>query len=216
MIYLINACRHRVRELPSKKIFLRPTTLSLPTSGRTAILSSDASAIPALVRLITGQLRLSTGKIVRNAILSPPIGKLSNVPAVLTPYQAVQFASRLYDVEATSMLASLMLLTDIEEYIDVPLNEVPPKFRGRFNHALWMTIKFNCYIFFQKVNLSGDPEFIKRADVFMEHAMKNCGFLLFTSIPKYALQSCNRGIVYHDSTLIPFEDTKTAVEFMKS
>lgn len=216
MIHLINACRHKVKENARRKIFLRPTTLSLPVRDRTAILVREPHETPVLMRLFAGQLALTSGIIKREVMLSPPIASLANVPQTFTPYEGVQFASRLYAVDAAKMMAIILLLTEIQDYIDMPLSNIPAKYRNRFNHALWLSIKFDCYVFVNRMLLAGDGEYNSRLTFFMQDLLADSGFLFFTSNVKLAAGTCDAGIVFHDSTLVPFENINNAVEFFES
>jgi ABC-type polysaccharide/polyol phosphate transport system ATPase subunit len=216
LIHLINACRHKVKERPGKKIFLMPTTLSLPARERTAILVREPDESTILMRLFAGQLRLTSGVIKREVMLSPPIASLGNVPKTLTPYEAIQFASRLYGMDAAKMMAIILLLTEIDDYIDIPLSEIPAKYRSRFNHALWLSVKFDCYTFVNKMLVSKDPEYNERLTFFMQDLMADSGFLFFTSDVRSAMGTCDGGIVFHENILIPFENISNAVEFFES
>ncbi len=216
MIHLINACRHKVKERPGKKIFLMPTSLSLPAKERTAILVREPDEATILMRLFAGQLRLTSGVIKREVMLSPPIGSIGNVPKTLTPYEGIQFASRLYGVDMAKMMAIIMLLTEIDDYVDLPLSEIPAKYRSRFYHALWLSVKFDSYVFVNKMLISRDPEYNDRLTFFMQDLMADSGFLLFTSDARLAMGTCDGGIVFHENILIPFENISNAVEFFDS
>lgn len=216
MIHLIDACRHKVKENPRKKVFLRPTTLSLPVRERTAILVSEPHETFVLMRLFSGQLPLTGGTVKREVMLSPPIASLGSVPKTFTPYEGVKFASLLYGVDVAKMMAIILLLTEIDDYIDIPIGEMPAKYRNRFNHALWLSVKFDCYIFVNRMLLSGDVEYNDRLTSFMQDLMADSGFLLFTSNAKMATGTCDVGVVFHDSTLVPFENIGDAVEFFQS
>lgn len=216
MISLVEACRHRVKDMPGQKLFLKPSSLKLPADGKTAIFVSDDNCLTPLIRIFTGQLRLSSGRIYRTSSLSPPVGKLANVSGRLSPYEAVRYASKLYDVDFAKMMTTLMLIADIEDFVDQPISEIPPLYRNRFHHALWLSIRFDTYVYMQHVELSSDTEYCDRLRVFRDKILADTGFLLFTKNVSTASTFCDHGIVYSDRGLIPFESIEAAIEYFNN
>ncbi len=212
MISLVEACRHKVKEFPRKKLFLKPSTLKIDSGAKVAILMENDGDIVPLMRLITGQLRVSSGKIYRTSTLSPPIGKLANVNGRISPYEAVRYASKLYDVEFSKMMTTLLVLTEIEEFVDLPISEIPPLFRNRFHHALWLCLRFDTYIYMQHCEIPKDEEYSGRLEIYRNKVLADSGMLLFTGNGATAEKYCDQAIIFSDQGLIPFKSVQSAVE----
>ncbi len=214
MISLVNACRHKVKELPKKKLFLKPSTFKMEASAKIAVLLKDDNDIAPLIRIFTGQLRLSSGKIYRTSTLSPPVGKLANVSGRVTPYAAVRYASKLYDVEFSKMMTTLLVLTELEEFVDTPISEIPTLLRNRFHHALWLSLRFDTYIYMQHCEMPKDEDYSGRLEVYRNKVLADSGMLLFTRNTVTARKYCDHGIVFADQGLLPFGSIDAAIEYI--
>jgi len=216
VISFVEACRHKVKDAPKKKVFLKPSSLKFQADAKTAVLVKDEAEITPLVRILTGQLRLSSGRIYRTSTLSPPVGKLATVSTALSPYEVVRYASKLYDVDFSKMMTTLMIITDIEEYIDTPVSEIPQLYRTRFNHALWLAIRFDTYIHMQSLEPTSDVEYCERLKIFRENILVGTGMIFFTKNVELASTSCNQGVVYSDCGLVPFQTIEAAIEYFNN
>ena len=213
---MVGAARFKVKSFKASPVFLKPTTLSFRTSDRVAVLAHDDIVLNGLIRILCRSLPLDEGQITCDAFLSPPIGGMTSTNPALTGLEGVKFAARLYGVDEMQLFGSVQALTEGGDALYQKLRDMPPALRAQFNHALWLCIRFDTYLFQQNVVVGADKGYKDRCQWLLDEVMDRVGFILFTKRPKTALEFCDYGFVYQEGSLIPFQNMKMATDFFQS
>lgn len=210
MIHFIGAGKWYVGDRGKTLVILEPTTLSVPTDRRVGLLGAPKSGLSTIVNMIAGQVPVTTGQIVRQARISPPVGYMGAVHVRLTAAENAAFFARIYEADPLEVIDFVLAFCDLGEYEERPAGEYPPGLRARVAYALSYALHFECFLIDEDIG-PRRAEVLARCEHMIKTVYKDAGLFLATHDPEAVRQYCDLVLVLKNQALIPFTNVEEAI-----
>jgi capsular polysaccharide transport system ATP-binding protein len=184
-------------------------TVTLPTDRPFAILGHDATELAALLMTITGSLLPFSGRLVRAATISFPIGGSAALKMNLSCRQNIKYICDIYGVTSGPIVEFVKTQSGIGESIDLPVASLPMPWRQRLIYSLGYGLPFQCYMFNEHVAV-GDAEFRQRCLDLYDERMRSAGSIVATRSSRAAVRVATAGAILYGQRLHLYDDVRDA------
>jgi capsular polysaccharide transport system ATP-binding protein len=195
-----------------EKVVLHPTTLSIPTHRNVALLGANGAGKSTLMRLIAGVEEADTGRVVRAASVSWPLGFSGGLHGSLTGLQNSEFIARIYGLPVDRVVAFVSEFSELGTYLNMPVETYSSGMRARLAFGISFSIDFDCYLIDEGLSV-GDQWFRDKAQATFDQRRRHSGMLFVSHNPKTVESYCDMGIVLIDGRLVPFDSLAEAADF---
>lgn len=211
MIHLENVSK-TYRTKAGDRIVLNPTTLSIPSHEHVAVLGRNGAGKSTLLRMIAGVEKPDEGRIVRTTNVSWPIGFGGVLHRSLTGRQNVEFAARIYKLDAREAVDYVEEFTELGAYLDEPVRSYSAGMKSKLAFGLSFCVDFDCYLIDEAIS-TGDQWFREKAAAAFDARRQRAGVLFVSHNPSAVKRFCDKGLVLADGYLVPFSDLDDAIDF---
>jgi capsular polysaccharide transport system ATP-binding protein len=211
MIHLINVAKAYAAG-KSEKVILHPTTLSIPTHRNVALLGANGAGKSTLMRLIAGVEEADSGRIVRAASVSWPLGFSGGLHGSLTGLQNAQFIARIYGASVERVVDFVADFSELGSYLQMPVETYSSGMRSRLAFGISFSIDFDCYLIDEGLSV-GDQWFRDKAFAAFEERRRHSGMLFVSHSPRAVEAYCDMGMVLVNGHLVPFSTLAEAEDF---
>ncbi|SFR42915.1 capsular polysaccharide transport system ATP-binding protein [Yoonia tamlensis] len=174
------------------------------------ILGANGSGKSTLVRLISGAEAPTSGRVVRQANVSFPLGFSGTFNSYLTGRQNAVFVARVYGANVARVLEFVWDFAELGTFFDMPLNTYSSGMRARFGLGVSLAIDFDVYLI-DEVTEVGDKRFrAKSQAAFRERALTSDVILVSHNLQTVRAY-CDRALVLQNGELTPFDSVEDAI-----
>lgn len=210
MIHFINVGKWYVIDRDQTAVILQPTTLSVPTDRRVGLLGAPKSGLSTVVNMIAGRTPPTIGQIVREGVISPPVGYMGAVNVKLTAAENAAFFARIYEADPLEVIDSVLAFADLGEYEDLPTGKYPMGLRARVAYALSYALRFECFLVDDAIG-PRRRDAHERCRLMLKDVYRDSGLFLATHDPDMLREYCDLALVLKNQTLIPFTNVEEAI-----
>lgn len=144
---------------------------------RMGILGANGSGKSTLIRILSGILLPTTGKVRRGLRLSWPLALGGAFEGELTGYDNVRFLSRLYDLPFRETFDYVADFSELGKHMYMPVRFYSDGMRMRLAFALSLSMDFECYLI-DEVILVGDRRFQLKCHDELFGRRRHCGMIM--------------------------------------
>jgi capsular polysaccharide transport system ATP-binding protein len=209
MIHLRSATKIFLSEDFPPKLVLRPTTLTLPTDRRVAILGERSQGKTSLLRLLTGALAPDQGQVITPPLSFSPIvnpGRLFH--ARLSGMENIRLVARMLGADADRLSRAVRAFCRDEIDLEKPLRLYSGVGRQFLEIGLVSALPFECYVLDNAHTVP--PELLERC--FNATAGRGAGMIYTTSVSRHVYHYADYAVVIRDGTLRAFNQVEEAIE----
>lgn len=209
MIYLRSATKTYFSEDMPPKLVLRPTTLTLPTDRRVAILGGRSQGKTTLLRLLTGALAPNDGQVIAAPLHFSPIvnpGQLFH--ARLSGMENIRLVARMLGVDGERLSRAVVVFCRGEIDLEMPLRLYTGVRRQLLEIGLLSVLPFDCYVLDNAHLL--EPALLERC--FKTTAGRGAGMIYATSVSRHVYHYADHAVVIRDGTVRGFNQVEEAIE----
>lgn len=194
-----------------RKIVLRDVSLTLPAGRSVGLLGRNGSGKSTLLQMIGGSAEPDSGRIVREARISWPLGFRGGFNGSLTGAQNARFIARIYGVDTDDMVARVAAFSELGAYMHMPVSSYSSGMRARLAFAASMAVDFDVYLV-DEITAVGDAAFKRKCAMAFREKLGQADIIMVSHSTGSIRQYCQSGIVLEDGTLRYFEDVRDAIE----
>ena len=194
-----------------RKVVLDHVTTRFERGHSYGILGVNGAGKSTTIRLLSGTEFPNSGKIVRNARISWPIGLASAFNGLMTGRANVTFAARAYGQDVRRVLDFVEDFSELGDYLDAPTKTYSSGMGGRLAFALSMAIEFDCYLI-DEVTAVGDARFQARCQRAFAGRRAQADVIMVSHSQSTIKDYCDRGAVLVDGRLMMFSDVDEAID----
>ena len=196
------------------KVVLDHVSMDFQSGRNYGILGINGAGKSTLMRIMGGTEFPNSGRTVRRARISWPLGFAGGLHPKLTGLENVQFVARVYGHNVKKVVDFVEDFSELGRYMNVPISTYSSGMSQRLAFGLSMAVDFECYLI-DEVTAVGDARFqVRCAAEFAKRRSK--ADIIMVSHDMATLQNyCNRGIVLAHGRLHVFEKIDDAIELYK-
>jgi len=202
--YQTNLGRHYV---------LRDTSFYIPPLAKVGVVGRNGAGKSTLMRLLAGIDMPNKGRVVREGLISWPLGLATGLQSAMTGRENSRFACRIQGLgfaEMPEILDFIQAFSEIGRYFDEPVRSYSSGMKARLNFAIAMAFNFDCYLI-DELTAVGDEVFKQKSRAMFEQKKSTSGFVLVSHSMSQLLSECESGLLIYEGTAQYFESIEEAV-----
>ena len=191
----------------------KDVNFTIPTNVNVGILGRNGAGKSTLLRLISGADRPSSGKIVRDARISWPVGFGGGLQGSLTGRQNAKFVCRIQGREEDSeeIIGRIREFTEIGEAFDEPVKSYSAGMKARLLFGMSLAFDFDVYIS-DEVTAVGDAAFRQKALTHFRELVGRAGLIMVSHSENTLRDFCEAGILLDDGQAYWYDRIDDAID----
>lgn len=194
-----------------KKIILGGFSGVIEKGKNIGILGHNGAGKSTLMRMIAGTEDPDSGRIVRDGLVSWPLGFSGGFHQSLSGRQNIEFISRIYGMDSREVFDFVAEFADIGKSIDDPIRNLSSGMKARVAFGVSMAIDFDFYLI-DEVIAVGDTAFKKRCKYVLEERNKASTLILISHSNSILKEFSEVGAVLHKGSLDFFDGINDAIK----
>jgi capsular polysaccharide transport system ATP-binding protein len=194
-----------------KRRVLDRISFKVDMGERMAILGRNGAGKSTLIKILSGLLRPTSGKIVRGLNMSWPLALGGGFEGSLTGYDNVRFIARMYGVPFKETYEYVEDFTELGEQLHTSVKYYSDGMRMRLAFALSLAINFECFLI-DEVILVGDRRFQEKCHREIFERRSHCAMILAVHAVDVVQQYCSSALVLKDGRGKVFTDVVLATD----
>ncbi|HBH26452.1 MAG TPA: ABC transporter ATP-binding protein [Rhodospirillaceae bacterium] len=201
----------------AKTVVFDRLNLSIPRGRNLAIMGCNGAGKSTLMRLLSGAERPDSGRILRSASVSWPLGFAGGFNGSMTGVENVRFVSRVYGRDTDAVLDYVRDFAEIGHHLRLPMRTYSSGMRARLAFGLSLAIDFDCYLIDEAMSV-GDARFRAKSKAAFADKMAKAGQVVMVSHSLGIIREyCNCGILLERGGKVAhFDDAESLIEAYKA
>jgi capsular polysaccharide transport system ATP-binding protein len=184
-------------------------------AGRSyGILGVNGAGKSTMMRLMSGTQLPNSGRVIRSARISWPLGFSGGLHSQMTGRENVRFVARIYGEDPRRVLNFVEDFAEVGSYIEAPLSSYSSGMLARLAFGLSMAIDFDCYLI-DEVTAVGDARFAARCKCEFDKRRMRSDIIMISHNMATIADYCDHGILLMGGHLMMFPNIDDAVEAYK-
>ena len=209
MIHLQNLCKTYTLN-GRHKVVADNITATFPSGVSVALLGRNGAGKSSLLRMISGAMLPSSGKILSTGTISWPVGFAGSFSGELTGEQNCRFVARVYGIDTDELLLFVEDFAELGDHFRLPVRTYSSGMRSRLAFGLSMAIPFDTYLV-DEVSAVGDAAFkVKSNHVFRER-LSRAGAIVVAHSMGMLRATCRSGAVLEQGKLTFYDNIEDAI-----
>ncbi|KIX18924.1 MULTISPECIES: ABC transporter ATP-binding protein [Paracoccus] len=209
MIYLQNLCK--TYTLNGKhKVVADDITAIFPSGVSVALLGRNGAGKSSLLRMISGAMLPSSGKVLSTGTISWPVGFAGSFSGELTGEQNCRFVARIYGVDTEELLYFVQDFAELGDHFKLPIRTYSSGMRSRLAFGLSMAVPFDTYLV-DEVSAVGDAAFRTKSNRVFNERMSNAGAIVVAHSMGMLRETCHAGAVLEQGKLTFYPNLEDAI-----
>jgi capsular polysaccharide transport system ATP-binding protein len=210
MIRLKNATKF-VKAGSTRKYIISDVSLDIPRGRSIGLLGRNGAGKSTLLQLIAGTLRLDSGKIIRKAQVSWPLGFAGSFQPSMTGEQNVRFVARIYGVDTQNLIDYVADFAELGHFFRMPVGTYSSGMKARLAFGVSMGIEFDYYLV-DEITAVGDTNFKRKSQMVFKEKLANSDVIMVSHSTGTIRDYCQTGIVLENGQLTYFDDVNDAIK----
>jgi capsular polysaccharide transport system ATP-binding protein len=189
---------------------LEDVSVAFPAGRSIGILGTRGSGKTTVVRLLTGALRPTAGRVLRHGRVSFPVGSFGWMNRFMTGRENLRFLARLYDLRPEPLIELVAGIAGIGSALDQYVGAYSGAKRARLAFATSYAVPFDVYVADEYL-IGGPPDFRDLCKSLVRQRQRASTFILVTRSPSLVRLFCDVAGVMHRGRLQMYETVQDAV-----
>lgn len=186
-------------------------TLTLPTGRSIALLGRNGTGKSSLLRMISGAMRPTSGRIEVEGSVSWPVGFAGGFHGDLTGMQNTRFVARIYGVDSENLVGFVQDFSNLGEHFHLPVRSYSQGMRARLGFAMSMGIRFDTYLI-DEVTSVGDAAFRQKSEAALIERLENSGAIVVSHNMGFLRRICSAAVVMEGGQATWFDELGPAIK----
>lgn len=209
MIHLQNICKTYTLN-GRRKVVADDITATFPSGKSVALLGRNGAGKSSLLRMISGAMLPSSGKILSTGTISWPVGFAGSFNGELTGEQNCRFVARVYGVNTRELLAFVEDFAELSDHFYLPFRTYSSGMKSRLAFGLSMAVPFDTYLV-DEVSAVGDAAFKAKSNRVFNERMSRSGAVVVSHSMGMLRETCHAGAVLEGGKLIYLDNLDDAI-----
>lgn len=191
-------------------VVLNDISLTFPGGRSIGILGTRGSGKSTLIKLLSGSVRPTSGKVLCEGRVSFPVGSFGWMNRFMTGRENLRFLAQLYGIPPALIIDFVVEFSGLGYAIDQLVGAYSGEKRARLAFATSYAVPFDIYLADEYL-IGGPPGFRDLCKTMVRQRQRHSTFILVTRSPALVRMFCDVGGVMHNGTLRLFETVQDAV-----
>lgn len=205
---------HVTKVFPIKggvRTVVRDLTMTIPRGRNLALLGRNGAGKSTLLSMISGAMKPDSGRIIRKARVSFPLGFSGSFHRDMTGRQNIRFVARIYGVDVEALTDYVADFAELGPFLDQPVKQYSSGMRARLAFGVSMGIRFDVYLV-DELTAVGDQSFRVKSKAVFERKLADADVIMVSHSMSQLRAYCDCGIVLENGRLEVFDDLEEAIE----
>lgn len=189
----------------------KDVSFTIPRGDSIGLLGRNGAGKSTLLRLIAGTIKPTSGRIIRMANVSFPLGFQGSFNGSLTGEQNVRFVARIYGHDTDNLVDYVQEFAELGKAYHMPVKTYSSGMKARLAFGVSMGIDFDYYLV-DEITAVGDANFKKKCKRVFEEKLQNSDIIMVSHANESLKEYCSTGIVLEDGGLTYFANIDDAIE----
>ena len=209
MIHLQNLCKTYTLN-GRHKVVADNITATFPSGVAVALLGRNGAGKSSLLRMISGAMLPSSGKILSTGTISWPVGFAGSFNGELTGEQNCRFVARVYGIDTDQLVHFVEDFAELGDHFRLPVRSYSSGMRSRLAFGLSMAIPFDTYLV-DEVSAVGDAAFKAKSNHVFKQRLSQAGAIVVAHSMGMLRATCQAGAVLEEGRLTLYADVEEAI-----
>ena len=213
MIVLERVTKIVVNDGKRRKV-LSSVSMTIPTDRRIALLGTSPEDNKTLIDILAGKSLPNSGRVIRKARVSYPVGDVSGFDVDMTVRSNVAYVARLYGADVKSTVAFVERMARLGPAFGKRYRDLTGSEKTELGRILTYSIPFDLYLLNREVTGDKGPQSASFA-LLEARIAQSAGIIAAADKPQFVRRRCEMGLVLHDGALMAFADIEQALSVMR-
>ena len=197
------------------KAVLSDVTAEFPTGRNVGIFGLNGAGKSTLIRLLAGAEQPDRGEVVREGLISFPLGFDSVFHPNLTGRENAKFIARIYGRPVSEIVDYVDDFAELGQDMDSDVGNYSSGMRAKYSFGVCLAIAFDVYLI-DEITEVGDGRFrLKALQAFRERAAQADVIIVSHNIDTIRAY-CDMGAVLHQGRLTVFDDLDSTIRHFRT
>jgi len=197
-------------ERGQRKLVADGISLTFPAGVAVGLLGRNGAGKSSLLRMISGTIEPTMGRIVTEGTVSWPVGFAGSFHPDLSGSQNVRFIARVYGIDTDALVEFVEDFAELGVHFHLPFRTYSSGMRSRLAFGLSMGIEFQTYLV-DEVTSVGDAAFRAKSEAVFQERMLNSGAIVVSHGMGMLRRNCQAGAVLENGHLTYFDNIEDAI-----
>lgn len=193
-----------------RKYVLRDSDFTFHSGEAVALLGRNGAGKSSLLKLLSGVTLPERGTIQRDGSVSWPVAFAAGLHGDMTGAQNIRFVARVFNRDSTDMVEYCRAMSDLGEYLAMPVRTYSAGMRARLAFAMSMAVPFDFYLL-DEITSVGDMNFHAKSEDILAARLQRTGGLVVSHSLDSLKRLCTAGIVLENGQLTRHETVASAI-----
>lgn len=185
--------------------------MAFPTGATVALLGRNGAGKSSLLKMISGTMRPTEGRIEVTGSVSWPVGFAGSFHGDLTGLQNARFVARIYGVDSGRLEDFVRDFSGLGDAFNLPFRTYSQGMRARLGFALSMGIGFDTYLV-DEITAVGDAAFREACEAALAERLSHRGAVIVSHSLGFLRRVCDAGVVIEAGRAKWHDDIDAAIE----
>ena len=193
-----------------RKVVADNMNVTFPTGVSVALLGRNGAGKSSLLRMISGAMLPTSGRILSTGTISWPVGFAGSFNGELTGEQNCRFVARVYGIDTDEMRDFVEDFAELGQHFYLPIRSYSSGMNSRLAFGVSMAVPFDTYLV-DEVSAVGDAAFRTKSNRVFNERMSNAGAIVVAHSMGMLRETCHAGAVLEQGKLTFYPDLEDAI-----
>jgi capsular polysaccharide transport system ATP-binding protein len=193
-----------------KKYIVRDVSFTIPRGNSIGLIGRNGAGKSTLLRVIAGTIRPDSGRVIRRARVSFPLGFQGSFNQHLSGEQNVRFVARIYQRDTRALIEHVREFAELGNAFYMPVKTYSSGMRARLAFGVSMGIEFDYYLV-DEITAVGDKQFRAKCHTAFEQKLSSSDLIMVSHSPGTLKEYCTVGVVLERGELTYYSDIDDAL-----
>lgn len=200
----------KFRHKGETRYIAKDVSFTIPKGESIGLLGRNGAGKSTLLKMIAGTIKPNSGRIVRLANVSFPLGFQGSFNGSLTGEQNVRFVARIYGHDTEALVEYVQDFAELGKAYYMPVKNYSSGMKARLAFGVSMGIDFDYYLV-DEITAVGDANFKKKCKRVFEEKLNYSDIIMVSHSVGALKDYCTTGIVLEDGALSFFANIDDAI-----
>lgn len=193
-----------------KKYIVKDVSFTIPRGNSIGLVGRNGAGKSTLLRVIAGTIRPDSGRILRHARVSFPLGFQGSFNPHMTGEQNVRFVARIYQRNTQELIEYVREFSELNKAFYMPVKTYSSGMKARLAFGVSMGIDFDYYLI-DEITAVGDKRFRAKCREAFEEKLAHSDIIMVSHSPSHLKDYCTVGIVLEAGELVYYSNVDDAI-----